>query len=48
MSERIAGLDPFGRSSVTWEVYVNSHLRWRDLQKPTIAMVHGWCMSRVG
>jgi len=44
MSQRLSNLDPFPRSSVTWDVYVNSHLRWRDLQKPTIAMVHGWCI----
>jgi enoyl-CoA hydratase len=40
----LAGLDDFGRSAKNWDVYVNSHLRWRDLQKPTIAMVHGYCI----
>ncbi len=41
---RTEGLDPFGRTAKSWDVYVNSHLRWRDLQKPTIAAVHGWCI----
>jgi enoyl-CoA hydratase/carnithine racemase len=42
--EQMAGLDPFNATAKSWDVYVNSHLRWRDLQKPTIAMVHGWCL----
>ena len=25
-------------------VYTDSHLRWRDLPKPTVAMVHGQCI----
>lgn len=42
--ERNEGLDPFGRSGQSKDIYVDSHLRWRDLPKPTIAMVHGWCI----
>jgi len=42
--EAVSGLDSFGRTAKSWDVYVNSHLRWRDLQKPTIAMVHGYCI----
>jgi enoyl-CoA hydratase len=26
------------------DIYTDSHLRWRDLPKPTIAMVHGQCI----
>lgn len=33
--------DAFGYS---WEHFVQISRRWRDLPKPTIAMVHGWCI----
>ena len=36
-------MDPFARGLFTRDIYVDSHLRWRDLPKPTIAMVHGHC-----
>jgi enoyl-CoA hydratase len=36
-------MDPFARGLFTRETYVDSHIRWRDLPKPTIAMVHGHC-----
>jgi enoyl-CoA hydratase len=26
------------------DVYVDSHLRWRNVLKPTIAMIHGYCI----
>ncbi len=42
--ERSLGWDSFGRTGQTKDVYVDSHLRWRDLPKPTIAMVHGYCI----
>lgn len=28
----------------SWEHFVDMSLRWRDLPKPTIAQVHGWCI----
>lgn len=28
----------------SWEHFVTYALRWRDLSKPTIAEVHGWCI----
>jgi len=41
---RSSGLDGFGRSEQLMDIYTHSHLRWRDLPKPTIAMVHGYCI----
>jgi len=38
------GLDGFGLSEKYSDVYIDSHLRWRNLTKPTIAMVHGYCI----
>lgn len=38
------GLQPFDRALLTRDIYTDSHLRWRDLPKPTIAMVHGHCL----
>lgn len=40
----MAGLDPFSASERTRDVYIDSHLRWRNLMKPTMAMVHGYCI----
>jgi enoyl-CoA hydratase/carnithine racemase len=37
-------LDPFARGLLNRDIYTDSHLRWRDLPKPTIAMVHGHCI----
>ena len=28
----------------SWERFVTYSLRWRDIPKPTIAQVHGWCI----
>lgn len=28
----------------SWDHFVDMSLRWRDLPKPTIAAVHGWCI----
>jgi enoyl-CoA hydratase len=33
--------DAFGYS---WDHFVQISRRWRDIPKPTIAMVHGWCI----
>jgi enoyl-CoA hydratase len=37
-------LEPYDRGLLSREIYTDSHLRWRDLPKPTIAMVHGQCI----
>ena len=42
--ERIAGKDPFAQGLMYRDIYTDSHLRWRDIPKPTIAMVHGQCI----
>lgn len=42
--ERSAELDGFGRTELLKDVYIDSHLRWRNLPKPTVAMVHGYCI----
>jgi len=42
--QRTEKLDSFNASAVTRDIYVDMHLRWRDLPKPTIAMVHGYCI----
>lgn len=28
----------------SWDHFLDMSLRWRDLSKPTIAQVHGWCI----
>ncbi len=28
----------------SWDLYIDKTLRWRDLPKPTIAQVQGWCI----
>jgi enoyl-CoA hydratase len=33
-----------GRHQRSWDLYVANSLRWRDLPKPTIAQVHGYCI----
>jgi enoyl-CoA hydratase len=33
-----------GRHQRSWDLYVAMSLRWRDLPKPTIAQVHGYCI----
>ncbi len=42
-SARQGPLDPFARGLLNRDIYTDSHLRWRDLPKPTIAMVHWYC-----
>jgi enoyl-CoA hydratase len=42
--ERIAEKDAFAQGLTYRDIYTDSHLRWRDLPKPTIAMVHGQCI----
>jgi enoyl-CoA hydratase len=37
-------LPPYNRALLSRDVYTDSHLRWRDLPKPMIAMVHGHCI----
>ena len=37
-------LEPYDRGLLSREIYTDSHLRWRDLPKPMIAMVHGQCI----
>ncbi len=37
-------LDAYSQSAKLMDIYTHSHLRWRDLSKPTIAMVHGYCI----
>ena len=33
-----------GRYKRLWDLYIDFGLRWRNLPKPTIAMVHGYCI----
>ena len=33
-----------GQHKRSWDLYVDKTLRWRDLDKPTIAQVHGYCI----
>jgi enoyl-CoA hydratase len=42
--KKVEGLNGFTLSGLNRDIYVDSHLRWRDLPKPTIAMVHGYCI----
>ena len=42
--KRAAGLSGFASTGLSRDIYVDMHLRWRDLPKPTIAMVHGYCI----
>lgn len=44
IAEQAQHLDPYNRGQLSRDVYTDSHLRWRDLPKPTIAMVHGQCI----
>jgi enoyl-CoA hydratase len=36
--------DPLGHLQMTWDLFVDASLRWRDLKKPTIAQVQGYCI----
>ena len=42
--KRVDTGDDFVRSERLREIYIESHLRWRNLPKPTVAMVHGYCI----
>jgi enoyl-CoA hydratase len=33
-----------GRINASWHLYVENSLRWRDVRKPTIASVQGYCI----
>lgn len=44
MREQAQHLAPYNRALLSRDIYVDCHLRWRDLPKPTIAMVHGQCI----
>ncbi len=33
-----------GQHQRSWDLYIDATLRWRDLTKPTIAQVHGFCI----
>jgi enoyl-CoA hydratase len=33
-----------GRYARSWEMFVAATMRWRNVPKPTIAMVHGYCI----
>ncbi|HLX38859.1 MAG TPA: enoyl-CoA hydratase-related protein [Candidatus Binataceae bacterium] len=33
-----------GQHQRSWDLYIEPTLRWRDLPKPTIAQVHGFCI----
>jgi enoyl-CoA hydratase len=42
-------LEPFGKGVLgrvnrSWHLYVENSLRWRDVRKPTIAQVQGYCI----
>ena len=43
-SKKEENLDGFSRSGQMKDIYTDSHLRWRDLPKPTLAMIHGYCI----
>lgn len=36
--------DTLGHLQRTWDLFVDASLRWRDLKKPTIAQVQGYCI----
>lgn len=40
----LAGLGQYAINERYRDVYIDSHLRWRNLTKPTVAMVHGYCI----
>lgn len=44
IAQQAAPLAPYERGLLSREIYTDSHLRWRDLPKPMIAMVHGQCI----
>lgn len=38
------GEGALGRINRSWHLYVENSLRWRDVKKPTIAQVQGYCI----
>ncbi len=42
--QRTASLSGFNLTAKNKDIYVDMHIRWRDLPKPTVAMVHGYCV----
>ena len=44
VTQQARHLESYNRGLLSRDVYTESHLRWRDLPKPTIAMVHGQCI----
>jgi enoyl-CoA hydratase len=38
------GSGALGRINRSWHLYVENSLRWRDVKKPTIAQVQGYCI----
>lgn len=50
-AEQVAERESFDREAGSFtraeryrDIYLDSHLRWRNLTKPTVAMVHGYCV----
>lgn len=42
--EQLRGADRFAAGERYRDIYLDSHLRRRNLMKPTVAMVHGYCI----
>jgi len=42
--ERPFGESAIGRINRSWHLYIEDSLRWRDVKKPTIAAVQGYCI----
>ncbi|MFZ8990523.1 MAG: enoyl-CoA hydratase-related protein [Pseudohongiellaceae bacterium] len=38
------GKGTLGELNRSWHLYIEDSLRWRDVKKPTIAAVHGYCI----
>ncbi len=38
------GEGTMGHLNRSWHLYIENSLRWRDVKKPTIAAVHGYCI----
>jgi len=44
MESKPFGHGPIGRVNRSWHLMVENSLRWRDVRKPTIAAVQGYCI----
>ncbi len=44
LQERPYAPGTLGHLQMTWDLFVDASLRWRDLKKPTIAQVQGYCI----